>query len=450
MKRFPQHTIIVLSGLLFAGAARAEGPFLTLSFPEASKKAEAEKKLLFLDFYATWCGPCKVMDRTTFKDPKVVEFLKTKVVALAIDGDKEGALAQKFRIGGYPTLIFAKPDGTVVEQTVGALQTDEFLRMSEQAVSGKDSLTRLTEAHKNAPEDVVIRMQLAEALSTRSRNKEAVEYLMRILEGPGVTPVGVSIMPMAVYQLYNLSGDESGSEKTVQKLYDAAAKAIADRTATDAQLALYDAVNKVNSEPGKTLAAYDELRGKGGDDRFLERATRTWHSALIEAKRYEDVAKGVNVPAVVKQLFSGVPSGSATTAPAAQGPAADAAEIARRQLIMQSLAYYEALVALQRKDEAAEVAKEALRVDESGDMYAALAWTGLSTGKPSEANLAQARKASELAGGKDVGVIDMLARILHALGQKDEAVKLVKEAQQWAQPGFESDALAECLRAIGV
>jgi thiol:disulfide interchange protein len=50
-------------------------PFRPLHFCEAKKAAEAEQKIVFIDFFTTWCEPCKKLDRTTWKDPEVVKLL---------------------------------------------------------------------------------------------------------------------------------------------------------------------------------------------------------------------------------------------------------------------------------------------------------------------------------------------------------------------------------------
>ena len=107
------------------------------------------------------------------------------------------------------------------------------------------------------------------------------------------------------------------------------------------------------------------------------------------------------------------------------------------------------MTALERHADAAVLAERLLKFDGSAAMYNALAWFAYETGKVTEAHLAQARKAHELAGGKDVSVIDTLARILHRLGRTDEAVRLIKDSLQRVEPGFERNLLEQCLEDFG-
>ena len=65
--------------------AQADGiAFRVLSFSEALKRAEVEDKLLFVDCFTTWCGPCKYMSETVFKQEKVGDFLNLNFPARMI------------------------------------------------------------------------------------------------------------------------------------------------------------------------------------------------------------------------------------------------------------------------------------------------------------------------------------------------------------------------------
>lgn len=105
------------------------------SWAEALAKAKTENKLIFLDAYAAWCGPCKMMARQTFTDPGVAQYFNANFVNAKIDMEKgEGPeLAQQFGVEAYPTLLFVDGEGTVVHRALGFHNKDQFLELGRAA-----------------------------------------------------------------------------------------------------------------------------------------------------------------------------------------------------------------------------------------------------------------------------------------------------------------------------
>jgi thioredoxin 1 len=95
--------------------------FFAGNFTEALSKAKAENKLVFMDAYTSWCGPCKMMKQNTFPDAMVGKVFNEKYVSVAIDMEAgEGIeLAQKYQVQGYPTLLFLDAEGNIIKNELG-------------------------------------------------------------------------------------------------------------------------------------------------------------------------------------------------------------------------------------------------------------------------------------------------------------------------------------------
>ncbi|MCB0706787.1 MAG: thioredoxin family protein [Saprospiraceae bacterium] len=131
---------IILISFLFLGAGNlsAQGiQFFEGSYSEALEKAADEGKLVFIDCYTTWCGPCKWMSAEVFTVEEVGTFFNTHFINVKMDMEKgEGrAMAGKFQIRGYPTLIIIDPSsGEEVDRALGAQRVDPLLSMGKKAI----------------------------------------------------------------------------------------------------------------------------------------------------------------------------------------------------------------------------------------------------------------------------------------------------------------------------
>lgn len=103
--------------------------FESLSFDEAIQKAKKENKLIFLDAYAVWCGPCKMMDRTTFKSEEVGKVFNKNFINIKIDMEKgEGPnIAKKYQVRAYPTMMLINAEGKVEKRILGAVGDTQLL-----------------------------------------------------------------------------------------------------------------------------------------------------------------------------------------------------------------------------------------------------------------------------------------------------------------------------------
>ena len=102
--------------------------FTEAAWKDVLKKAKAEKKVIFLDAYASWCGPCKLLQKNVFTKKAVGDFYNSKFINVKMDMEKgEGpALAQVYPLEAYPTLMYIDGNGKILKKVLG-LQTPEDL-----------------------------------------------------------------------------------------------------------------------------------------------------------------------------------------------------------------------------------------------------------------------------------------------------------------------------------
>lgn len=111
------------------------------NFQAALDQAAKENKLVFMDVFTDWCKPCKWMAATTFQDPAVAAFFNQHFVNFGLDAEKgEGmALAKRYDISSFPTLLFLRPDGEPVEIMCSAMRQEELLPLAQRVQQGRFS-----------------------------------------------------------------------------------------------------------------------------------------------------------------------------------------------------------------------------------------------------------------------------------------------------------------------
>ena len=98
------------------------------SINDAMDEAQQTNKPIFVDFYATWCPPCKMMERQTFPHPMVIAESK-KWVMLKIDVDAQTDVKNHYRVNRYPTLMILRPDSRPVTAVSGYLDPGQLVQM---------------------------------------------------------------------------------------------------------------------------------------------------------------------------------------------------------------------------------------------------------------------------------------------------------------------------------
>ncbi len=92
-------------------------------------EAKLQRKVLFVDVYASWCGPCKWMDENTFKDARVSEKFNKTFINYKVDGESfEGVnVGIIYRVDSYPTYLFISPEGQVLHRIEGTMAAEGLM-----------------------------------------------------------------------------------------------------------------------------------------------------------------------------------------------------------------------------------------------------------------------------------------------------------------------------------
>jgi thiol:disulfide interchange protein len=108
--------------------------FKKISLDKAKKLAAQEGKLIFIDAYTSWCGPCKKMAKTTFMDGEVGELFNENFINIKIEMEKDADgpdVARRYNVRAYPTLLIIDDEGNLVKQTIGFQDKSKLMNFAE-------------------------------------------------------------------------------------------------------------------------------------------------------------------------------------------------------------------------------------------------------------------------------------------------------------------------------
>ncbi|MEN8244594.1 MAG: thioredoxin family protein [Thermodesulfobacteriota bacterium] len=143
------HIVVTLLVLLFIGqllpVQAGTGGVSWLPYDEGMTLGKSQKKKVFINFFATWCSFCKMMDTKTFKDAAVIDYLNANFITVKVDVDQERDVAAQYNISPLPDMWFISEKGEAIGNKPGYIsaeemlpvlkfiKTDSYLKMSYQA-----------------------------------------------------------------------------------------------------------------------------------------------------------------------------------------------------------------------------------------------------------------------------------------------------------------------------
>lgn len=171
---------------------------------QASAKAKAENKLIFLDCYTQWCGPCKKMSKEVFPQEKVGAYMNPKFVNIKIDMESAyGApLAKKLQIQAYPTFVIFNADAQEISRFLGYQAADEFIKVVGEK-SADNASSALEQRWKSGDRDPQFLMEYLQTLTASYKGDEANAVAEAILEGKEETFAADSTLRMIFFRNIN-------------------------------------------------------------------------------------------------------------------------------------------------------------------------------------------------------------------------------------------------------
>ena len=131
--------VLILGQLLSASGLYAQVDFArTQDFGAMQATAMEEDKFIFIDAYTDWCGWCKVMDKNTFSDQGVADYMQSQFVSYKLEMEKDSLgklLSMKYAITGFPSYLIINPDGTLHTILVGYMEIDAWIQTLEEVMS---------------------------------------------------------------------------------------------------------------------------------------------------------------------------------------------------------------------------------------------------------------------------------------------------------------------------
>ncbi len=362
-----------------APVSAVETPFVELSFDAALAEAKRANKIVMIDFFTTWCGPCKKLDRITWKDPKVVAWLGQKCVALKVDAEKNRDLAQRFKISAYPTLVFVSSAGKELDRLRGFRDGTQFLSEVRELASGKDSLARAKAALVGHEQDPKARANFAGELARLSKYDEALaEYLWCWDEGAKCQPTySGARRTLLLGDIAKLGRSHPAVLEALRDRRDVAEGQLIAGSDSRDDAADFCALNRTLSENDRTVELYDELRKNGPVPESIRTTfAREVLELFVKARRYADVVDMLDDPfkyieqqlAFARQVEElGKQSGKSDEAVGAIAKAAQ-----RTNTIGKLVPVFGALIGVGRGEEGKRAADMLLEYSKSDTTYAEL------------------------------------------------------------------------------
>lgn len=116
------------------------GKMLWTNINDGFQKARTYKKLIIADIYTDWCGWCKRLDKETFHNENVEQYLSQNFIGMKVNAEDQAAgeaLAKKYAVNGYPTILFFDANGNYKDKFEGFAGPNDFPKIADKVLRGE-------------------------------------------------------------------------------------------------------------------------------------------------------------------------------------------------------------------------------------------------------------------------------------------------------------------------
>ncbi len=180
--------ISILIAAIFLTISYSYGQAIIFSgktLDEALVEAAKSDKLVFIDVYADWCMPCKILEKDVFSVAEVGNYMNKNFVNIKLDHDNESnkKLIKKYKVTALPTLLFLDKDGELVQKIVGMKDVKGFLSTAKIATGDEKTFDEMWDIYKKNPKDLVIMQKMlvdARGFIQSLKEMELEKWIIRV------------------------------------------------------------------------------------------------------------------------------------------------------------------------------------------------------------------------------------------------------------------------------
>jgi thiol-disulfide isomerase/thioredoxin len=182
MNRLTRKSLTALAMMAFIAScaqppAEKEIKFVQKTWDEVKALAKKENKMIFMDAYTDWCGPCKMMAAKVFTDSTVAQFYNKNFINTKFDMEKgEGIeIKKKYDVRFFPTYLFISADGELIHRAVGYMPPPPFIEKGKDAMDPNKQLIGFQKKYEAGNREPQFMMSYLKVLQNGGANADLVK-----------------------------------------------------------------------------------------------------------------------------------------------------------------------------------------------------------------------------------------------------------------------------------